>query len=55
MFNNSDYTALSEADLQDAVAEPAGYTDFTAHGEPIEIGQAGEPDKFANIEEPTAK
>ena len=59
VFNNRDYAAVSEADLLDAVGggteEPAGYADFTAHGDPTEIGEAGDPDKFANIEEPLAK
>ncbi|MBQ9001365.1 MAG: dicarboxylate/amino acid:cation symporter [Eggerthellaceae bacterium] len=59
VFNNHDYAAVSEADLLDApgsgAAEPAGYDDFTAHGDPTEIGEAGDPDKFADIEEPLAK
>lgn len=52
-FKNRDYSAVSEADL---VAidndEPAGYDDFTAEGDPTEIGEQGDPDKFADIEEP---
>ena len=54
VFNNHDFAAVSEADLLDAdtVEEPAGYSDFTAHGDPTEIGEQGDPDKFADIEEP---
>ena len=55
VFNNHDYAAVSESDLLDAGAdgeEPAGYSDFTAHGDPTEIGEEGSPDKFADIEEP---
>lgn len=59
VFNNHDYAAVSEADLLDAAGagagEPAGYDDFTAHGDPTEIGESGAPDKFAHIEEPAAK
>ena len=54
VFNNHDYQAVSEEDLIDAPGsdEPTGYDDFTAHGDPVEIGQEGDPDKFANIEKP---
>ena len=53
VFNNSDYAAVSERDLM-MPEEPAGYDDFTSHGDPIEIGEQGEPDKFADIEDPKA-
>ncbi|HAM16559.1 MAG TPA: dicarboxylate/amino acid:cation symporter [Eggerthellaceae bacterium] len=52
VFKNHDYAAISEADLLDVgttAEEPAGYTDFTAHGDPTEIGEQGDPDKFAGI------
>ena len=54
VFNNHDYTAVSEEDLiaMTGADEPAGYTDFTAHGDPTEIGEAGDPDKFADIDVP---
>ena len=57
VFNNHDYSAVDENDLAafNAIEEPAGYDDFTAHGEPTEIGEAGDPDKFAEIEEPTVQ
>ena len=58
VFKNHDYAAISEADLLDAGAEteePIGYDDFTAHGDPTEIGEEGDPDKFADIEEPLVK
>lgn len=55
VFRNRDYAAVSEDDLAEAATdEPAGYDDFTAQGEPTEIGEQGDPDKFADIEEPTA-
>ena len=53
VFKNHDYSAVSEADLAEASAdEPAGYADFTAEGDPTEIGEQGAPDKFTDIEEP---
>ena len=54
VFNNRDFQAVSEEDLVGAPGsdEPAGYEDFTAHGDPTEIGEQGDPDKFADIEEP---
>ena len=54
VFNNHDYEAVNEEDLLDVggVDEPTSYDDFTAHGEPTEIGEQGDPDKFADIEEP---
>ncbi len=58
VFKNHDYAAISEADLLDAGAEteePIGYDDFTAHGDPTEIGEEGDPDKFADIEVPSGK
>ena len=54
VFKNHDYEAVSEKDLVE-FEEPAGYEDFTAHGDPTEIGEEGDPDKFADIEEPVVK
>ena len=54
VFNNHDYGAVDENDLI-KVEEPAGYDDFTAHGDPTEIGEGGDPDKFTDIEEPTVQ
>ena len=55
VFKNHDYAAIDEADLLETTDEPAEIADFTAHGDPIEIGEAGDPDKFAEIEEPTVQ
>ena len=53
VFKNRDYVAVGEKELAEiAAVEPAGYSDFTAHGDPTEIGEEGDPDKFADIEEP---
>ena len=56
VFRNHDYTAVSEADLAEVgVEEPAGIADFTAEGDPTEIGEQGDPDKFADIEKPVVQ
>ena len=57
VFNNKDYEAVSEKDLLDVggTEEPVGYDDFTASGNPTEIGEEGDPDKFSDIEEPLVK
>jgi len=57
LFKNHDYAAISEDDLTSAsmTEEPAGYSDFTAHGNPTEIGEDGDPDKFTDAEVPEAK
>ena len=39
-------------DALDETEEPVDYADFTSHGDPTEIGEQGDPDKFAEIEEP---
>jgi len=54
VFNNNDYAAVSERDLM-ASEEPVGYDDFTAHGDPTEIGEEGDPDKFSDIEDPIGR
>ena len=56
VFKNHDYSAVSKQDLV-AIEddEPAGIADFTAEGDPTEIGEQGDPDKFADIEEPVVQ
>ena len=54
VFYNDDLPELTEVDF-DSTDEPAGISDFTAHGDPVEIGEEGDPDKFANIEVPEPK
>ncbi len=51
VFKNDDYETVSEKDLE-VSEEPAGYEDFTAEGDPTEIGEDGSPDKFTEIDEP---
>ena len=51
VFKSNNLPEIDQAAL--AVSdEPTGYGDFTAHGDPVEIGELGDPDKFADIEEP---
>ncbi|WP_303728265.1 dicarboxylate/amino acid:cation symporter [Denitrobacterium detoxificans] len=53
VFRNNDYAAVSEEDLVESETdEPAGIADFTAEGDPTEIGEQGDPDKFTDIEVP---
>ena len=54
IFNSNDIPDLTEVDF-DGTEEPAGLSDFTAHGDPTEIGEDGDPDKFADIEVPEPK
>ena len=54
VFKNRDFAAVSEDDLIE-IDEPSDISDFTAHGDPTEIGEEGNPDKFANIEVPLTK
>ena len=51
VFKNRDYSSVDAGSL-DAPTEPTTADEFTAHGDPVEIGEAGDPDKFENIEEP---
>ena len=51
VFKSNDLPDI-DSDSLDAPGEPTGYDDFTAEGEPTEIGEAGDPDKFADIDEP---
>ena len=51
VFKSNNLPDIDEAALAPA-DEPSGYEDFTAHGDPVEIGEAGDPDKFADIEKP---
>lgn len=41
VFNNRDYR-MADVDEGEFTDAPSGYSDFTAHGDPIEIGEAGE-------------
>ena len=52
---------LSLTEIEDEIAHagegdggemPVGYSDFTAHGEPTEIGESGNPDKYADLDIP---
>ena len=54
VFNANNLPDVDESALEES-PEPAGYADFTAHGDPVEIGQEGDPDKFADIEEPVVQ
>lgn len=49
VFKNHDYDTVSLNDINQP-DEPTGYSDFTAEGEPNEIGETGEPDKYAKSE-----
>ncbi len=43
---------IAHAGEGDAGEMPVGYSDFTAHGEPTEIGESGNPDKYADLDIP---
>jgi len=49
---NDDTIAAVDLDRLRETPEPVDYPDFTAHGDPTEIGEQGDPDKFRDIEEP---
>ena len=51
VFRNDAIAAVELEGLGES-PEPADYPDFTAHGDPTEIGESGDPDKFADIDEP---
>ena len=51
VFRSNDLPDIDSGSLAES-DEPTGYDDFTAEGEPTEIGEAGDPDKFADIDEP---
>ena len=52
VYKSNNLPDIDEAALA-ASTEPAGYDDFTAEGDPTEIGEGGDPNKYADIEEPT--
>lgn len=60
VFKGDEPLHLSEIETETAEAAhaaeasdvPTGYSDFTAHGEPTEIGESGSPDKYANLDIP---
>lgn len=49
VFKDHDYATVSLNDINQP-DEPTGYSDFTAEGEPNEIGESGEPDKYSQSE-----
>ena len=51
VFKSNNLPDINESAL-DETEEPVDYADFTSHGDPTEIGEQGDPDKFAEIEEP---
>ena len=54
VFNNDKLKAIDTAELENS-GEPEDYDDFVAEGDPTEIGEQGEPDKFENVEVPGQK
>ena len=53
-FRNDAIAAVDLEDLNES-PEPADYPDFTAHGDPTEIGEPGDPDKFRDQEDVLAE
>ncbi|MEE8722041.1 MAG: dicarboxylate/amino acid:cation symporter [Eggerthellaceae bacterium] len=51
VFKNNDTESVDMAQLEHP-KEPTDVDEFTAHGEPTEIGEAGSPDKFEHIDPP---
>ena len=41
VFKSNDYSLVDEEELPE-ISEPVGYSDFTSHGDPVEIGEQGE-------------
>ena len=52
VYRNRDFGAIDEADLE-APSDPIDYDEFTEHGDPTEVGEQGEPDRFKDMEYPT--
>ena len=52
VYRNRDFGAIDEADLE-APSDPVDYDEFTEHGDPTEVGEQGEPDRFKDMEYPT--
>ncbi len=50
-FNN-DHIAQIDVNSLSSTDEPSDYADFTASGDPTEIGEQGDPDKFEDLEFP---
>jgi len=46
---NDDTIAAVDLDRLRETPEPVDYPDFTAHGDPTEIGEQGDPDKFRDV------
>ncbi len=51
VFKNNDTTGV-DVDLLEESEEPVDVDEFTAQGDPTEIGESGDPDKFDDIDEP---
>ncbi len=54
VFRNDAIAAVDLEDLGES-PEPADYQDFTSHGDPTEIGEPGDPDKFRNQDDVLAE
>ena len=54
VFNNDAIAAVNFDELEET-PEPADYPDFTSHGDPTEIGEPGDPDKFRDMEDVLAE
>ncbi len=51
VFKNNDVAAVDMNDLSEP-ADPTDYDEFTEHGDPTEVGETGDPDKFKDIDVP---
>ncbi|WP_283170493.1 dicarboxylate/amino acid:cation symporter [Curtanaerobium respiraculi] len=51
VFHNADFSAVSVDDLDEPL-DPVVYDDYAAEGDPDEVLEQGEPDRFADIDEP---
>ena len=54
VFNNDSIAAVDMSDLGES-PEPTDYPDFTSHGDPTEIGEPGDPEKFRDQEDVLAE
>ncbi len=50
-----DSIAAVDLDKLETSGEPQDFDDFSEHGEPVEIGELGDPDKFEHVADPNAK
>lgn len=51
VFKNDDTDTVNLDEVSEP-ADPTDYDEFSQQGEPVEVGQEGDPDKFRAIEEP---